>query len=289
MFEKILVAVDNEPHTQGCLPATVAIAARNGASVLVTHVRRLGVREHDGNWDVETSREAHELVAGAVRDLRDAGINAQGEVRTVDSDRSVGREIAESASEHEAGLIVIGSRRRGDVKALFGGSVSHDVLRHAQGPVLVAPPVGGDAILRRILVAVDGSPAAHAALRLAGAIAVEQAADVIVSNVSRPAVVGMEYGGYVPSDFVAVGDAILEEARDTLRAMGVTKVTLAGARAVPVAEAIAETAAEMTADLIVIGSRGLGAAGSLLAGSVSHGVLHETTRPVLVTSAPRES
>jgi nucleotide-binding universal stress UspA family protein len=36
------------------------------------------------------------------------------------------------------------------------------------------------------------------------------------------------------------------------------------------------------ADLIIIGSRGHGAISSALIGSVSRGVLHGTTRPVLI-------
>ncbi len=55
-------------------------------------------------------------------------------------------------------------------------------------------------------------------------------------------------------------------------------ITLDGAPA----RRIVDYAKNIKADLIVIGSRGRGAFGSLLLGSVSHGVVHESDRNVLI-------
>jgi hypothetical protein len=49
-----------------------------------------------------------------------------------------------------------------------------------------------------------------------------------------------------------------------------------------VAEAILSTADKLDADIIVLGSHGLGGVGSLLLGSVSHRVLQHADRPVPV-------
>lgn len=56
------------------------------------------------------------------------------------------------------------------------------------------------------------------------------------------------------------------------------QVTLQGSPA----QSLVDYAKNVRADLIVIGSRGRGSFGSLLLGSVSHGVVHDSDRNVLV-------
>ena len=47
------------------------------------------------------------------------------------------REIIEDAQEHDAGVIVMGSRGRGDLTGLVLGSTTHKVIHLADRPVLV--------------------------------------------------------------------------------------------------------------------------------------------------------
>ena len=49
----------------------------------------------------------------------------------------VARLIVAAARDHEAGMIVLGSRGRGDLTALLLGSVAHKVIHLADHPVLV--------------------------------------------------------------------------------------------------------------------------------------------------------
>ena len=58
---------------------------------------------------------------------------------------------------------------------------------------------------------------------------------------------------------------------------------------IAVLQAITKVAADEQADLIVVGSRGLSAAGRFLLGSVSDGILHHVHCSVLVVKPPAES
>lgn len=71
-----------------------------------------------------------QIVAG----LRDRGVTADFDVDTTSA--SAAQAVLSAARERGAGLIVIGVRRRSPVGKLVLGSVSQDVLLHADCPVM---------------------------------------------------------------------------------------------------------------------------------------------------------
>jgi nucleotide-binding universal stress UspA family protein len=73
-----------------------------------------------------------------------------------------------------------------------------------------------------------------------------------------------------------------EEGVKLARNVGLDAQPRAAARVTTVAATILETARELDASAIVVGSRGLTGVKSLLLGSVSHGVLQHADRPVIV-------
>jgi nucleotide-binding universal stress UspA family protein len=66
----------------------------------------------------------------------DAGVKAHYEVRTTIYGQA-GREIVDAARAHDAGVIVMGSRGRGDLAGLVLGSTAHKVIHFSDRPVLV--------------------------------------------------------------------------------------------------------------------------------------------------------
>ena len=140
--------------------------------------------------------------------------------------------------------------------------------------------------MRKILIATDGSPAALQAVELGLELAEEQHAQPTFVHVA-PAADVLPVAGFGMAGPVSVPHELAEADRSSLD----EAVRLAGERGLDArtkllagdpAREIVAYADEIDADLIVVGSRGLGTIGSALLGSVSHKLLHEAKRPVMV-------
>jgi nucleotide-binding universal stress UspA family protein len=146
--------------------------------------------------------------------------------------------------------------------------------------------------VKRILIAIDGSPSAQEAVDFGLELAAEQDA-VATFALVVPALDVYPVGG-----FGVTGASVhrttreelepLQHAREQAEEAGVTAHTRL-LRGDPANEIVA-FADVIDADLIVVGSRGHGALTSALLGSVSRGILREARRPVLVVrgTAARE-
>jgi nucleotide-binding universal stress UspA family protein len=135
MFERIMLATNDSRSSRKAVWATVDLAERYRSEVLVLHVleRPTDTPAPDAGGSANDSTE---FVDEAVRILKDASVSARGETR-MSASGSVPRMIVETASEHEASLIVIGSRDRSDGDELSLENVTQRVLHIAPCPVLV--------------------------------------------------------------------------------------------------------------------------------------------------------
>jgi nucleotide-binding universal stress UspA family protein len=84
----------------------------------------------------ESEGEAEAGVKAAVAALVEAGVTAHAEVADVVFGHAA-REIVDMARQHDAGVIVMGSRGRSDLKGLVLGSTAHKVIHLTDRPVLV--------------------------------------------------------------------------------------------------------------------------------------------------------
>jgi nucleotide-binding universal stress UspA family protein len=140
-----------------------------------------------------------------------------------------------------------------------------------------------------MLVATDGSPQAGKAVELGARFARElNAVEVVLVHVGHvPSIVFAAAAGSGMVDFGGLEDAMEQAGHAILDKglQGFTKVDCAVThiyrRGDPSAE-ILSAAREHNADLIIMGSRGLGQIGELILGSVSERVLCASHVPVLI-------
>lgn len=144
-----------------------------------------------------------------------------------------------------------------------------------------------------ILIAYDGSDGAKAAIEAAGRLFPGRAAQIIsvwhsVASVASASLVA------IPPNVAAAGSEQLdregEQKASTLADEGAAAAKDAGLDAIGAAvlcrgqvwATIIRVADERDADVIVVGSRGRSAVASALLGSVANGVVHHSSRPVVV-------
>ncbi|GAA1636276.1 universal stress protein [Nonomuraea maheshkhaliensis] len=216
---------------------------------------------------------ALETAAGKARDVsRDVQVSTEMSAGNV-----VESLIGESVS---AESLVLGSRGMGGFSGLLLGSVGLAVAGHAVGPVVIVR--GLVARHDRVVVGDDGSEGSQLAMAYALQQARARHARLHVVYAWRTPVFSPSWPAYSP----LLEDSFHEEAR-AARARVVpwreanpdVVIMDEQVRDHPVA-ALIEAAA--TADLVVVGSRGLGGFSSAVLGSVSHGVLHHVACPVAV-------
>jgi nucleotide-binding universal stress UspA family protein len=282
-FDRILLATDGSVQSQAAVDATIELARFSSAVVRVAHVWNLELHHRHGVWDVEARSEAEALVSDTVDRLVAAGVMADKEIYRADNDH-VASAISTVARQFQADLIVLGSRGLSDWRSLFQHSVTHQVLTAVDCPVLVVRtrPAGDIAPTRRILVAVAGGDDIPPAVRAAAAVARARRCSVLAVHVEQAIV--SPIGAYFESDEET--QRTIERTVRELRAAGVEAEGMV-APSGPVAATLARVAEQWNADLIVAGSSRMGDAASLVLGSVSHDLLHQSDVPVLIAERVR--
>jgi nucleotide-binding universal stress UspA family protein len=140
--------------------------------------------------------------------------------------------------------------------------------------------------MKRILIATDGSEGAGYALDEGFSLAADLEAEALVVYVrpSPSSFMGAPYYQDVVTEGAERARGVITDAK--LRAMRfAVEVDYEVVEGDPV-EGVLELARSRDVDLIVVGSRGLGAVKSLVLGSVSSAILHGADRPVLVSKTP---
>ena len=244
-----------------------------------------GVRRRE---DKNSFREEYRrTLDGYVEQIREAGATvAESHLGAGDA----ASEIVELAEELGVGLVVLGGRGLGRLRRALLGSVSAGVLRHAHCSVLI---VRGhedeqEPFLGKLLVAIDGSEEATAATQAAMEMARAAGSEVHVAYAMQEE----RYRPHLGPEMWEGWEEGFERAKRSARSWVEAEAQrMKGEGAIKVephlligrpSAAIVWLAEEMGADLVLVGSRGLGAMRRTLLGSVSDSVVRHAHCPAVV-------
>jgi nucleotide-binding universal stress UspA family protein len=142
--------------------------------------------------------------------------------------------------------------------------------------------------IQTILCPVDFSPHSDCAYGLAGSLARDYGARLVVLHVPQPPVVLFDDGGHpipTPADYRAAAWQRLTELQPTGSSAAEEHLLGEG----EAAASILRTAGKIKPDLIVMGTQGRGGVGRVLIGSVAEDVLRKAPCPVLTFKLPRQT
>jgi nucleotide-binding universal stress UspA family protein len=188
------------------------------------------------------------------------------------------------AAEAGVDLVVVGQRGHGAVASLILGSTSHALSHHCPKPLVIVPGSRGkeesSRPVRHIVVGVDGSEGADTALRWAASEAKAHNALLEVAVAWSWVTISPELIVDMPVDLSVevAAKEILNQAIERLDMQAVdTKLTVQEGAAADVLLGLAGSA-----DLLVVGTRGLGRAHEMFLGSTSHQCAHRSPVPVAI-------
>jgi nucleotide-binding universal stress UspA family protein len=292
MSKPIIVAYD--PNTADRAPVDFGVAAARftGAPLVVASVSaRSGAR---GGPDEDLVADASEVLAQVRRELEPEGISV--ECRELEN-TSAPRALHEAAEAADAGLLVVGSTRRGPVGRVLPGSTADRLMHGSPCPIAIVPhDWQAGAGLHTIGVAYVDTEEGHEALLAAHAFARRAGAKLRVLTAVK-AGLGVysetEAGTEVRSSVSA------DDLEGELRAR--TESTLQdvtaglGADVTLEIDAFVDDPADVlirvseNLDLLVCGSRGYGPLRAVLLGGVSRRLAADAQCPLIVLARGAES
>lgn len=284
----ILVGVDGSTESLAATTWAAHRALASGAQlqILCTYaIASYSAPTLDGGFaaidDEALERGARIVVEEAEEHARSLGVT---NIQTMTEAGDPAALLVEKSNDVD--LVVIGTRGSGGFADRLLGTVSAAVPAHSSCPVIVVPKHSSGkqfSPVERIVVGVDGSEVASAALKTA----IDEAG-VWKAKLTAVAAVPLASGGSMMAWLPTAVDrnALLEDVRSSL---GRAVDTALNGRNLPVARhaldgspAALLTEFSTAVDLVVVGTRGRGGFAGLLLGSTSQTVLHHSTCPVMV-------
>jgi nucleotide-binding universal stress UspA family protein len=266
---RILLATDGDGPATQALELVRRVASKGRTEVTVVTVASSGIARSINTGSPD------ELIRSAVASLREDGFEVESRVLDGRPAPAVLAEIADGGYE----ATVLGAGNRSLLGRLLLGSVSTKVLHASSTSVLIVHRIADSARPTRVMFATDGSSHADLAMQQMIALLDASSCEIEVVSVAEHLMPAIAFpfpreahatGAPTPElerEWMEAASKTASDAADALEANGF-KSSFRAILGAPSPRLIAEADATAT-DLVVVGSRGLGALERGLLGSVS--------------------
>ncbi len=283
MLKSILVPLDGSELAQRALPVAEHLAEAGSVRLTLTSVLPGVVLLEYPREDVESERDVGSYLDTIAHRLKDRGLQVETSAPRGDPASSI---LAQVDCTH-ADVIVMATHGRSGLGRWLYGSVADEVLRRAPVPVILVPPdtEPWPANRRpRVLVSLDGSSLAEAALGPAQELVAQLAGELLLLHVVQFPPYSLFGDG---SAYLAAfnPDVALNEAQQYLGAVA-SSLTVGGVRVLAElglpALGIVEVARREGVQLIAMATHGRSGVARAVLGSVATGTLQRSSVPLML-------
>ena len=288
----IVVATDFSPTAALAVERAVELAKLRGDKLVLAHAVSIEPVPMAGpellvlpvDYESKIHEASEKALQSLVNETRAKGVDVSGAL-------SLGPPVdvvLEAAEQHDAELVVIGTRGNSGFKHLLLGSVAEAVVRKCRKPVLTVHPGDDKPLgeLQHILLPTDFSDqAGHVIERLGDLLPSDPKPKLSLVHIYQLPVIVAPLMGFAPEMPVLAEDArdeahrALDPLAEKLRAAGY-EVDVIGREGDP-AHVISDLTETMDVDLVVMGTRGLSKIEQVLLGSTTERVVQHAKCPVL--------
>ena len=283
---RVLLATDGSPDARAAAEWLARLPLASGSTILVVSVVAIppspitfpGLEELKRSLLAEGRRVCDEA-ADVLRPRWPAV-----EPSVIDGDPR--EQILRAAETWKPDLAVLGRRGLGGLERMLLGSVSLAAARHLPCPVFIMH--GAPRAIQRIVIGVDGSAESRAAVNFVAGLALGPDVEIHLVAVAESVFVPSSLPAAAREAFRSLVAEANERQQESLRDVLLRAAARWRGRAsVHTHKPVGDPARELLeraggADLLVVGSRGLGAVRRLLLGTVSEKVLQHAPCPVLI-------
>jgi nucleotide-binding universal stress UspA family protein len=298
-FRSILVPLDGSSIAERALPLAIEVAQRTRARIRLARVHQtliapvhLGTERLYTSIELATRKSEREYLRGWADRLRESSGRP---VTAVTLTGSIAPALEEYVRENSVDLVVMTTHGRGALRRAWLGSIADHMVRSLEIPVLLVrsaetqPAEPPKAQLGNILVPLDGSPLAEAALEPAMALArvwdveigLVQVIEPLVFPVDSQMLPAMGYDEKLTEIRREAAKDYLNDIAERIRDEGL-KASSAPVLGVAVAETLLELARPERYGLIAIATHGRSGLRRMALGSVADKLVRAAEVPVLV-------